>query len=347
MHFRPYFSDWGQEVDKFLASYFAKREQEAQREASIAGDLIADIYNFTKGGKKLRAGLVKLGYEAFGGKNPKVVLPAAAATEILHSAFLVHDDIIDSDLIRHGRSTVHAKYSAITNSLHYGEAMAIVAGDIAFFETSRIILSSNLASEIKNKILNEMIETAIRTGFGEALDVELANKKRRNQKGVMTVHTLKTAFYTFIGPLTYGAIAAGAAEANLAKIRDYGLPVGIAFQIQDDILGMFGSEKVLGKPVDSDIKEGKNTLLYIQALNKVDKSQKAFLIKVWGNRNITAEEVRQARRIIIDTGSLQYSANMARKLVTKGKKSIPKITKNKEYREILSTLADYIIERER
>lgn len=352
MNFRPYFSEWTREVDRFLDNYFNKRAREVDYATPIAQELTRDILSFLKGGKRLRAGLVKLGYELSGGKSVKRVLPIAAATEVLHGAFLIHDDIIDRGEVRHGRETVHIKYQNLLDNrkrdnAHFGESMGIVVGDIAFFETSRLIIESNLSPEIKNRVLGEMTNVALDTGYGEALDVKLSNFPKITQRDVLKIHELKTAFYTFIGPLAYGAIAAGANSAVLGAIREYGFPIGIAFQLQDDILGMFGDEKTLGKPVTSDMKEGKNTLLYLEAKKRGTNKEKIILARVWGNSNVTNKEVRQVRDIIKKTGALDHSINMARHLVKQGKKAIPRLSQNPKYREILITLADYIITRER
>lgn len=354
MDFKPYFSEWAGEVDKFLTSYLRRRAKEAGKLAPIAGDLISDFAKFLVGGKRLRAGLVKLGYEIFGGKNPQDILPIAAAAEILHGALLIHDDIIDNSFIRHHQPTLHKKYEMIQrkrkkdNSSHYGESMGIVAGDIGLFETNRLILASSFSSQIKEKILKELTNIAISTGFGEAQDIELPQMGRFSQKEILQIHYLKTALYTFIGPLKYGALASGkAGKTKLKAIGDYALSVGTAFQLHDDILGMFGDEKTLGKPVDSDIKEGKNTLLYLETLNRSTNNQNKFLKKLWGNHNITNKEIDQIRGMVKESGALDHSVKMAQELVNKGKGVIPKLTKDPTYQEILATLADYIIEREK
>lgn len=353
MNFRPYFSEWANEVDRFLFSRLAQRVKTAQKATPIAGDLVSDFADFIVGGKRLRAGLVRLGYETFGGRTPKKILPIAAAVEIVHGGMLVHDDIIDRGETRHNKPTLHERYKKRqvtddqTEALHYGEGMAICAGDIAFFETIKLCLTSVLPIKVKERVISELLETLFNTAYGQTLDLELGYKSKVTKREILTVYRLKTALYTFVGPLSYGAIGAKASKRELAMVVAYGLPVGIAFQLQDDILGMFGDEKTLGKPIDSDIKEGKKTLLYLEAFKRSTLTQRRFLARVWGNPEITPKEVGQARKIIKDTGSLDHEIKLARQLVAKGKRVIPKLTKNPEYQEIFSTLADYIIEREK
>lgn len=344
MDFKSYLLSWAEEVDEFLLDYLKSRAIEAKKVTPIAASLITDFSNFIVGGKRVRAGLVKLGYEIFGGKDFKQLLPIAAAVEILHGAFLVHDDIIDQDLIRHGKPTFHALYSP---PLHYGESIAIVAGDIGFFETFKIILDANLPHEIKEKITKEVITVSLETGFGEALDVEMSTKSEIHEEDILKVHRLKTASYTFVGPLTFGGLAAGVRTKDLVNIKDFALPLGLAFQLQDDILGMFGDERILGKSASSDIKEGKKTLLYLKALERADRKDHDFLKKLWGNPRTNKEELEEARRIVRETGSLDYSVNTARKLVKEAKSAIRRLTEDTKLQEILRTLADYIVEREK
>jgi len=131
----------------------------------------------------------------------------------------------------------------------------------------------------------------------------------------------------------------------LGAIEEFGLPIGIAFQLRDDELGMFSDEKTLGKPADSDLKEGKNTLLFVKALELGNKEQKKFLKYARGNPNLTLKEVEKVRRILIDTEALAYSQNLSRELVEKGKKFIPQITRDPKLQDTLRKMADFMVQR--
>jgi len=143
-----------------------------------------------------------------------------------------------------------------------------------------------------------------------------------------------------------GAIAAGASDEQLKILSAYAIPLGMAFQIKDDILGMFGSEVKLGKPADSDIKEGKKTLLISKAIENSNKEQMEFIKNALGNKNITEKELIKLREIIKQTGSLSYSDNLAEKLVKKAKDAIENSGLNKGGKEFLFDIADYIIKRD-
>lgn len=355
MNYREYFLPYASEIDKFLAQFFQSKIKQSKKITPIASEMWQKLEDFIAGGKRIRGGLVKLGYECFKKPDEKKILPVSAAIEITHGAILVHDDIIDSSEFRHNHPTVHKKYEekyrqqgyTKGNPLHYGESMGIVVGIGGYYEAVSLLTQTQLPEKFKVAAINELSRFMTETGHGEALDVDLSYRPKINQKDVLTIHTLKTAQYTIVGPLKIGGFLAGAREQQLKGFEDYGVPVGIAFQLQDDILGMFGSVKKLGKPVDSDIKEGKNTLLYTQALKKGNRKQQKRLKELWGNKNISPKQVEEARKIIRETDSLRYSRRLARRLVEKGKKVVPIITKNKELQEVFLSLADFIVERER
>lgn len=354
MDYKEYFLPYASEIDKFLAKFFQLKIKESRKITPIAAEMWQKLEDFIAGGKRIRGGLVKLGYECFGGKNGKSVLPVAAAMEITQGAILIHDDIIDQADFRHSKQTVHRRYEAYhkknyqkRDTLHYGESMAIIVGDAGFYEAISLIEQSDFPKNLKLRAIDQLIKFMTETCYGELLDVDLGYREKISEKAIMIINTLKTAQYTLVGPLKMGGILGGAKDSQLVRFEDYGLPVGIAFQLQDDILGMYGSVEKLGKPVDSDIKEGKNTLLYTQALKRGSRLQQRKLMSLWGKKDITPVGLEEARKIIKETGSLEYSQKLARRLVEKGKKAVPKITKNKELQEVFLSLADFIVERER
>jgi len=354
MNYKEYFLPYTSEIDKFLARFFQSKIKQSKKITPVASEMWQKLEDFIAGGKRIRGGLVRLGYECFGGKNKKVILPVSVAIEITNAAILIHDDIIDQVDLRHGRPTVHRQYQKYHkvyyqkgNSLHYGECMAMMVGDIGMYEAIGLINRSNFSEKLKLRAIGELIDFMVKTAYGENLDVDLAYREKVTEKDIEIVNIYKTAYYTLVGPLKIGGILGGATNEQLDGFEDYGVPIGLAFQLQDDILGMFGTVEKLGKPVDSDIKEGKNTLLYTQALKKGNSSQRKRLTNLWGKRDITPDEVEEAKEIIKNTGSLEYSQKLARRLVEKGKKVVPKITKNKNLQEVFLNLADYIIKREK
>lgn len=353
MDYKAYFAPWAAQTNKFLAQHFKQRASVAKKANPLGKDAYNKIEEFITGGKRIRGGLVKLGYESAKGKNSQKILPASAAIEITHGAILIHDDIIDQANLRHGRSTVHKKYESYHSqnykkgsANHYGISMAICVGDLGFYDAILLISHSKFAKAIRLEAINHLSEIMINTCIGELLDVDLSYQYKISEKEITTINRLKTAYYTIVGPLSLGGILANANTKLLNSFEAYGIPLGIAFQLQDDILGMFGSEKKLGKPIDSDIKEGKNTILYTQALKKSSPKQQKHLKALWGSKNLTTEDIKEAQGVIKSSGSLAYCQKLATKLAEKAKDTVPSITKDKNLQEVYTTLADFIIDRE-
>jgi len=352
--YQQYFLPYTRKINQFLDRFFIEKIIQSKTITPVASEIWRNIESFISGGKRIRGGLVKLGYECFKKPNEKNLLPISSAIELTHGAILIHDDIIDQSELRHNRPTVHKKYESEHikkyqkgSASHYGEGMAIVAGIVGYYGAISLINQSKFPPDLKLKAIDQLANFMTYTCYGEGLDVDLACRQEIKEKDVLTIHTYKTAYYTFIGPLKIGGILAGAGEKELKKFEDYGVPAGIAFQLQDDILGIFGDEKELGKPIGDDIKEGKNTLLFTQAIKRGTPQQRQRLNKLWGKKEIAFAEIEEVRKIIKKTGSLVYSQKLARELVEKGKKAVPKITNNKNLQEVFSSLADFVIERER
>lgn len=355
MDYRDCFLPYARKIDLFLDQFFSQKTEETSRVSPVVAETWRVFKDFVTGGKRVRGCLVKLGYECFKKPDEKKLLSVSAAIEIVHGAILIHDDIIDASQFRHGRPTVHEQYKkkyyqktyTKGNPQHYAESMALVVGLEGYFEAIKLLAQVQFPAENKTAAIEELGRFMAKTAYGEILDVDFAYRSRVSEKDVLLIHQLKTARYTLVGPLKIGGLLAGASESEVSKFKNYGFPVGLAFQIQDDILGMFGDEKKLGKSVGDDLKEGKNTFLYTQAFKKGNSDQKKRLKKLWGRQTASQSDLQEARRIIQETGSLEYSQKLAQNLVEKGRKAVPKITKKKSLQEVFYSLTDFIVQREK
>ncbi len=296
------------------------------------------------GGKRLRAMLVRLGYELVAGNKNSDIYKPASAVEVFQTGILAQDDIIDQSPLRRGKPSL---YKAMGGE-HYGISQTIILGDIGMFLGVKLISESNFLPERKNQAVSVFSQMMINTGLGEMLDVEISLPgKEKNEEDMVTISQLKTAYYTFIYPFSIGAILAGA-ESNIVKLfKEFGLNLGVAYQIQDDILGVFGDEKTLGKSVTSDIEEGKNTLLITFALEHADEKQREVLDQYYGKGEVTEKVHEQIKKVFTDTGALEYSRSKAVEYVKVAKEVIPKITSNLEQMSLLEGLADFLINREK
>jgi len=341
-------------VDRKLAEYFAAKTEEARKIGPSTVQMVKSIRDLTlAGGKRLRAAFMYWGYIGAGGQEIEAIIEASMSIELAHIFLLIHDDIIDRDDFRHGVPTIHKRYERLarifykkTETRHFGTSMAIVVGDMAYSFGNEIIFSSRFKPEQILAALKKLQDIVSCTVSGEVLDIILEAKGKATEKEILEVHKNKTAKYTVEGPLVLGALLAGNNKKIIKAYSDYAVPVGIAFQIQDDILGVFGSEKKLGKPVCSDLREGKQTLLITKALENGNKNDHKLINRLLGNKNVSAGEIESFRDVVRYTGSLEYSQNLAKKMVEQGKQALEKSEMKKETKEFLAGIADYIVNRE-
>lgn len=341
-----YLSNYSQRIDKYLDSFFRQKIAEAKKIDSLAVDVVKTLKTYVKGGKKVRGALAILGYKIAGGQSDKDIIPVSAAVEIMHSALLIHDDFIDSDELRRGKPTVHEIY-ALGHSKHYGSSIALVIGDLGIFFANQIILNSEFPAQKINKALSQFQNLLIKTGHGEILDIAFDFKDAIFWKDIEKVRIYKTALYTFVMPAQTGAILAGANSRILRAMQKYGLPVGLAFQLRDDYLGIFGDSKITGKSTQSDIAEGKKTFLFVKALELAKEKEKAFLSKWYGSKNLDSKKITEIKKIIKDSGAVDFSEEMSRKFVEKGKSRAQAITGKKKYQKVLFGIADFTIARKK
>jgi len=356
---KRYVADNAAAVNPVLRSFWASKRAEWERFGRIVRGA-ADAYDLlTSDGKKIRAGLVKLGYDAcLGEHSPPSAIPdglerAAGCVEVLHNAFLIHDDIVDNSDLRRNVPTVHRRYAdgarerfpTFAAALAYGNAVALNFGDKGQALAQELLLSSGFPGDVLLKAVTLLSQVTIDTVTGQLLDVGDVRLSELNEELVLLIHEYKTAHYTVMLPLLMGAILAAAPDEALASIRSYAVPIGIAFQIQDDILGLFGDEQLLGKPVDSDLKEGKKTLLFVHAYAAAAPAGRLLLERAHGNPQAGPEDLHAVRRIVRATGALAQSEAIARRLVDDGKQHIAGVTRSSHWRRILGGLADYFIQR--
>lgn len=340
--FKTQLKQSGQEISLVLDSYFGEWRKKVEQIDIRLVPLMDAVIEANKGGKNLRGSLVRLGYEMFGGGDIDSINKAAAAYEIFQTAILIHDDIIDKSKLRRGKKTV---YQSLGGD-HYATSQAICLGDIGFFMAVNILSQADFPVESKSKAISSFTESMVETAMGEMLDVELPHTGNDyKEETVMAIYRYKTARYTIVGPLQMGAILAGVSDEILKNIKKFGDSLGIAYQIQDDILGIFGSEEQLGKSVNSDVEEGKATVLISHMMAHATEDQKQYLQDNYG-KQVDDQKFEQIKEIFEKSGSLEYARTKALKYVTEAKKLIPEITKNKQYQNLLDELADFLIKRE-
>lgn len=227
------------------------------------------------GGKKIRPALVGNTYRLLGGQNDDHAVAVATAFELMHTAFLLHDDVIDGDTVRRGELNVVGSFAADASNrgvgedaaLAWGEASAILAGDLLIHASGDLVSRLELDTSTRTALLDLLDECLFVTVAGELADVAFSSAVEAPVLSeVLAMTQWKTAHYTFQAPLQAGAILAGASQALRQMLGAFGAQIGIAFQLRDDLLGVFGTESTIGKSGSSDIDEGKITPLMFHAL---------------------------------------------------------------------------------
>ncbi len=292
-------------------------------------------------GKRLRPLLLILSYLGYTTKKTTPSLyNASTCIELLHNFMLIHDDIIDRSDLRRGKPTLHKLLGKIVktdNPEKLGYDLSIVAGDIVYAFAIDAFLSIKEAPERKERALKYFIQTAAFTAMGEFIDtihgVEKLNKVKESD--VFLNYTLKTARYTFDCPLVVGAILAGAPEKDIKKLSELGILVGQAFQIQDDIIGIFDSEKNIGKSILSDLAESKKTLLVCHAYNKLPIKERKKFITYFNKPKKNYADLVAVRKIFINAGSLQYCIQEVQTRIEKTLKIFKTLKMKPKYRKVI------------
>ncbi len=318
-------------INARLQDFFREITCEALQESPRTKELVGVGEEFTlRGGKRLRALLIVAGYWSAGCSLEEIdrVLDLGAAIELLQSYLLIHDDIMDKDELRRGGPTAHVTFTkrcieqGWRECLHYGISQAITLGD--FLEACAVGLL--VAPRIPTHVIRELIKTYSRglrkVAYGQFLDVILSQLPLAeiSEKDVLLVYKLKTSSYTIELPLHLGALACVVDHAKiLDDLSRYAIPAGIAFQIRDDIIGLYGSPQVTGKPAGSDVKGKKKTLLVVKAYELAEEAERKFLRNVYEvleSQQINDLHINRVREIVEATGSLNYSEKLIDKYVS-------------------------------
>lgn len=304
--------------------------------------LFESIKDFTlRDGKRIRPLLLILSYKGYSSPGKKLspaFYNAATCIEFLHNFMLIHDDIIDRSDLRRGKPTLHrllGKAVKTAEPKKLGYDLSIVAGDIVYALAIDAFLSIQENPQRKEKALKYFIQTAAFTAMGEFIDilhgVEAVSKI--TEKDVFLNYTLKTARYTFECPLVVGAILAGANQKDIQKLSQLGILIGQAFQVQDDILGIFDSEKNIGKSILSDIAEFKKTLLVCHAYKKLSKHQRKEFLHYFSKPQKSYADLLAIRKIFIAAGSLEYGLQAIRSRINQSKRILNKLNMRELYRQ--------------
>ena len=315
--------------------------------------LLKSMEDFSKrGGKRLRPILMIQGYNLFKPENHEII-KTSISIEIIHNFLLVHDDVMDRGLLRRGGLTINKLYSNFFKSRfdseltnHLGNSTAITIGNIFFSLGNTIISNSSFMERNKCRALNTINDIITNVGIGQSYDIMYSLRDDLTEEEILIMYNLKTAVYSFSGPLALGATLAGAGKSSIKKIESFAKPLGLAFQIKDDLLDLYGTESTLGKSVGSDFREAKKTLLLTTMLKKSNPREKQVILKSLGKKNLNKRNIEKLKRIGMKTGAFDYCNSLSDRLIKEAKDILRKSPYRKKGIETLLRIADYIQKRE-
>ena len=325
---------------------------EESRWSDFDPDLAAPVSEIRRlvgaGGKRLRPAFCHWGFVGLGG-NPddRRAVDAGAALELLHAFALFHDDIMDGALTRRGEPVTHEVFAAehrahgsSGEARRYGEGMAILIGDLTF------VISDRLLDGVSPEARAIWHELRLELNVGQILDLMGSARHDRRRDKAERICRYKSGKYTIERPLHLGAMIAApdrAAEA-LPKLSAYGLPLGDAFQMRDDVMGVFGDPTITGKPVGDDLREGKPTPLLAIAVERATAVQRSVLDRV-GRDELSDDDVAAVQQVVVECGALDEMERVIARLSEQAVASLDSVELAREARRELEALAVYVTRR--
>lgn len=307
--------------------------------AEQAADIVEPLALLAGSGKRLRARLLLASHDACGASEPAAAAHVAAAIELFQTAALVHDDVLDQADTRRGGPTIHrlladrhrrAGWSGSPE--HFGTSAAILAGDIALMASHLALArgASALPAE-RGLLVSELFaQMSQLCTAGQFADMHLAAQPvdalGDQEEEILAMMRSKTASYTAEFPLALGAACAGAGESVVAGLREVGVPLGIAFQMRDDILGLVGTPEVTGKPAGDDVREGKRTLLMVHAWRSADAEGRDAIRAAFARPDASAVQVADAVAAVVDTGAVDEMEDMLADFADRARAALDALT---------------------
>lgn len=287
------------EVDVRLSRFLDAELRSASRIAPEVRDMVEALSDLCRrGGKRLRPTLVVAGALA---ANPvtefEAALDAGVALELLQAYFLIHDDWMDGDATRRGGPSVHTLLTRRFEDRHKGEASAILAGDYGLALATGVLAGLRISEKLHQPLFGCFARMQRSAVLGQQIDIIA------RAEDVEQAYSLKTGSYTVHGPLELGAILAGGSASMLGSLERFAAPLGIAFQLRDDLLGAFGEPKQTGKPLGNDIRAGKRTVLFLKAMGAARGADRQLLKRVVGSASAKDSEVRAVLSVFERTGA--------------------------------------------
>jgi len=352
MTFEGYFERVRRRLQEDLRTFLAAKRSDVARLRPWGGDVLDRLGAFTRKGKMIRGVLVALGCEMAGGRAGAAAVRAGTALELIQSGLLIHDDIMDRDPRRRGGPSVHEQYARFApgpdpaEAAHFGTSLAICAGEIAIFLAFEA-LAALPGPRPRRAAVEELFASEFGlVGLGQMLDIEAGSCRGPvTERRILEIYRAKTARYSFYLPLAAGWTLSGGAGRERPALERLGEDLGLAFQIKDDELGLFGNAATIGKPVGSDIRQGKRTLYAARLLARAEGRDAARLAGIFGCPAATDGDIRFVRDLTERTGIRREVGLVMARLGRRAAREIAALRVREGHREVLRGLLAYILDR--
>jgi geranylgeranyl diphosphate synthase type I len=339
-------TDLRQRVEKSLNAFIGRQVPLLDGISEELAPLTDALSDFIRGGKRLRPAFCYWGFRGAGGDDGEAVIEAAAALELFQACALIHDDVMDGSDTRRGRPAVHRRFASLHRSEGwigdpeaFGTGAAILLGDLCLSWSDELLCSTGVASDrlaAARRVFDEM-----RTELmgGQYLDLLEQARGGGSVERALRVARYKSAKYTIEKPLHLGAALAGADQELIRGYTGYGLPLGEAFQLRDDVLGVYGDPSATGKPAGDDLREGKRTALVAMALEAAEPAQAAVVRRHLGDPHLAPDGVAELRAVIEETGALQRVESLIDSLLGQALAALAEAPVAQDARTVLEGLA--------
>ena len=334
-------------VHKALAAFLSAQSQRLDAVSDQLGPVQDALAAFLlDGGKRLRPAFCYWGYRGVGGEDTDAVVAAAASLELLQACALVHDDVMDGSDTRRGQPAMHRRFAALHRSQEwrgdaeaFGLSAAVLLGDLCLIWADELLNTSGVPADALLRTQPVYDEMRVELMAGQYLDLLEQAVGGGTVESALRVARYKSAKYTIEKPLHMGAALGGGPVEAFTAYSGYGLPLGEAFQLRDDVLGVFGDPSVTGKPAGDDLREGKRTALVAMALETATPAQTAVVKRHLGDPHLGEEGVAQLREVITDTGALARVEGLVDELMGDALAALRAAPVTAEAREVLEQLA--------
>jgi geranylgeranyl diphosphate synthase type I len=356
--FGQYLNDTRSETKACLEAYLHEQRSILGDMDQHTADLLIDsLISFCTRGKMFRAAVFGLGFK-ISDKTSKCEVPilVQAGVELIQTGLLIQDDIVDEDDIRRGLPTMHRMFALASQDWKenicaddanaIGRGLAMMASDLAIVLAYDLFLEAGFSADTVIKATTQFNRNLIKTALGQAMDVSLHGSLSPGIPQILKTATYKTAYYTVVGPMQLGAQLAGANTDLLENINQFGRNIGLAYQLRDDILDVFGNQYGSNRKQGSDIAHNKRTLLIENTLRMTSGKEHDLFLNSLGESNPSSVDMNMMRDIIESSGALTETTKKAENFAKEGKNMIPLLTATPHIAQLLRGVSIYAVCRE-